>query len=107
MKVNYFKEWGEDGTVYNQTITIEKEHIEKFNEFIRAEKQEVENKKVITSDELKTLMYLNELTEGKNYTTLTTLRNFIYYYRLHIYNPYKDEKDLKRILNRNTIIKVI
>ena len=41
MKVNYLKEWGNDGTVYKQTITIEKEYIKKFNELARAEKEEI------------------------------------------------------------------
>lgn len=107
MKVNYLKEWGKDGTVYNQTITIEKESIKGFNEMARAKKEEIAKKYIISGEEMKLLSYLEELHEGKNYTTLTTLDFFMKFYLKYIYEPPKKDKNYERILNRNTIIKVI
>lgn len=107
MKVNYRKEWGEDGTVYSQTITIEKEHIKKFNELIRAEKEQTAKKIILSSEDMKVLYYLQELENGKNYTKLTTLNYFIWFYKNYIYIPPKKDKDFERILWRNTIINVI
>ena len=107
MKVNYFKEWGNDGTVYTQTITIEKEYIKKFNELARAQKEEIKKKHIISGEEMKILSYLEELQEGKNYTTSTTLSYFMWFYRKYIYIPPKKDKDFERILWRNTIINVV
>lgn len=107
MKINYFKEWNNDGTVYTQTITIEKKYIEKFNELVRAKREEISKKFIISGEEMKILSYLEELQEGKNYTHLTTLDFFMKFYLKYIYEPPKKDKDFERILWRNTIIKVI
>lgn len=107
MKVNYLKEWGEDGTVYSQTITIEKKYIEKFNELVRAKREEISKKFIISGEEMKILSYLQELQEGKNYTYLTTLDFFMKFYLKYIYEPPKKDKNYERILHRNTIINVI
>lgn len=107
MKVNYLKEYGTDGTVYNQTITIEKEYLDKFNEIVNNEKIEINKKFLLSSYDMKILSYLENLKEGKNYVTLTTLDYFIKFYRKFIYIPIKDDKNFQRILWRNTVIKVV
>lgn len=107
MKVNYKKEWGYDGTVYTQTITIDKKYIDDFNFMVQREKETINNKMILSSADMKILYYLEELKEGKNYTSLTTLDYFIQYYKKYIYVPPKKDKDFERILWRNTIINVV
>ena len=107
MKVNYLKEWSNDGTFYNQTITIEKKYIEKFNEIVRAKKEEASKKIILSNEDMKILYYLEELKVGKNYTKLTTLDYFMKFYLKYIYEPPKRDKNYERILERNTIINVI
>lgn len=107
MKVSYLKEWSNDGTFYNQTITIEKEFIGKFNEIVKAKKEEISKKIIHSNEDMKVLCYLQELKVGKNYTHLTTLDYFMKFYLKYIYEPPKRDKDYQRILERNTIIKVI
>lgn len=105
--VNYQKEWGNDGTVYSQTITIKKEIAKKFNNYIKQLKEEAHKKFILSNEDMKTLYYLEEVKEGKNYTHLTTLNYFTSFYLKHIYTPPKKDKNFERILYRNTIIKVI
>lgn len=100
MKVNYNKNFGVDGTVYTQTITIGKDIMEGFNKIVREKKEKLSKK----NEDMKEKCYLEELKEGNNYTYLTTLSCFIEYYKNKIVT--KDD-DLKRVLYRNTIIKVI
>lgn len=107
MKINYLKEWGKDGTVYNQTITIEKEHIKKFNEIVKEEKETKSKKFIFTNEDMDILYGLEELKEGKNYTNLTTLSYFIWFYKNYIHKSSEKDKDFERILWRNTIINVI
>lgn len=106
MKINYLKEWGNDGTVYNQTITIDMETAKKFNEFIRKLKLVACKKFIYSNEDMKILYYLEELKEGKNFTGLTELDYFMKFYLKEIYEPPKRDRDYERILNRNTIIKV-
>lgn len=110
MKVNYLKEWGNDGTVYNQTITIDIETAKMFNQYIQMKKQQVEQsfkeKKTYSNEDMKILYYLEEIKEGKNFTSLTELDYFMKFYLHNIYEPPKRDKNYERILNRNTIINV-
>jgi len=107
LTINYQKEWGNDGTVYTQTITTSKEIIKKFNEYIRKLKEETHKKFIYNNEDMKILYYLEELKEGKNFIGLTQLGYFKGFYIKNIYNPPKRDKDIERILWRNTIIKVI
>lgn len=105
IKVNYRQNWGKDGTHYDQTITLDKSFIKYINKNIRyyfeaaPEVKETIAKSVGFSTYYD--CYLEELNEKEayNYLTLTQLR-FIYYYLA--VNNY----DVKRVLYRNTIIKV-
>lgn len=114
IKVNYLKEWGNDGTVYTQTITIDKKTATEFNKFIKEVKKEIAKKFIYDSADMKVLSYVNELKEGKNFTHLTELDYFKAFIIKNVYMPLvykygiKKDKNIERILiNRNTIIKVI
>lgn len=107
LTINYQKEWGNDGTVYSQTITTTKEIAKKFNEYIKGIKQEIAKKFVYSNEDMKILYYLEDLKEGKNFTTLTELNYFKGFYIKNIYQPPKKDRDIARILWRNTIIKII
>ena len=110
MKINYLKKYGTDGTVYNQTITIDIETAKMFNDYIKMKKMQVEQafkeKRTYSNEDMKILYYLEELKEGKNYTHLTTLDYFMNFYLKCIYEPPKKDKTYERILWRNTIINV-
>ena len=107
MKVSYLEEWTDDGIIYNQTITIEKKYIEKFNEIVKAKKEEILKKIIHSYEDMKVYCCLQELKVGKNYTNPTTLDYFMKFYLKYIYEPPKKDKNFERILERNTIIKVI
>ena len=112
MKINYRKNFDNTGTVYNQTITINKELAEKFNKYISDIKNRINYKKTWDNEDLKiscylTMLEINTLFETLNYINLTTLNYFIKFYLKTIYNPPKKDKDFERIKWRNTIIKVV
>lgn len=103
MKINYIKKFGNDGTVYNQTITIEENLIKNFNKMVEVKKRETAKKKIYTDEDLKILNYLDFLKLGNNYSNLTTLKYFINY----CFENIPDLQSRKRIKWRNTVIKVI
>ncbi len=103
MKINYLKNFGSDGTVYTQTITIEGNLIKNFNKMVEEKKEEVFKKKIYTEEDLKMLDYLNFLKLGNNYLSLTTLSYFIKY----CFENIPDLQFKKRIKWKNTIIKVV
>lgn len=106
--ISYQKESGNDGTIYNQTIKTNKKIMDLFNKYIKELKEKTIKKFVLSNEDMKILYYLEELQEGKNFTTLTTLDYFKGFYIKNIYQPPKKDKDIERILlNRNTIIKVL
>lgn len=47
MRINYTKNFGNDGTVYNQTITIEENLIKNFNKMVKAKKEKQLKRKYI------------------------------------------------------------
>lgn len=106
IKVNYQKEFGEDGTVYTQTITTTKEIIKKFNAYVEELQEKTLEHFIYTNEDIAILHNLELLLKDKNYTTLTTLNYFKTFYIKEIYKPAKRDKDFERILWRNTIIKV-
>ena len=105
--INYKKEWSNDGTVYNQTIKVNKKIMKDFNKYIKIKKEAVQNKHILSNEDMKILYYLEYIEEGKNYTTLTTLDYFIKFYWHNIYIPPKKDRTFERMLWRNTIIQVI
>lgn len=106
MKIDYKKNWdNETGTCYRQTITIDKETMEKFNNYIMNKKIEVDNNffktHLYSENDLK-IKSIDYLEEGINYTNLIHLRLFMIFAINNL-----EKENLKRILYRNTIIKVI
>lgn len=110
IKVDYKKNWGNDGTCYTQTITIDKDFKELYNNYllelkIKIDKNYIENKSYSDYD-LK-IKSLNYLENGINYTNLIHLNTL-----LNLINVINDNDlfinkiDFKRILWRNSIIKV-
>ena len=103
--VSYQKRWGTDGTVYDQTIKLDKSFIKYINKQVRYYHNASNDVKSIICDSVGFSKYydcyLQELDASAkiNYLFLTQLK-FIYYY-LSINNY-----DVSRIKARNTIIKV-
>jgi hypothetical protein len=107
MKVNYQKKWGNDGTVFTQTIKIDKDMAEKFNKYVVEIKDEVVKKFIYSNEDMKILSYLEPLLDNINYTSLTTLNHFRNFYLKNYIHGAKRDKNFERILYRNTIIEVI
>lgn len=106
--INYRKEWGNDGTVYDQTIKLNKKILKNFNDYVKKRRENIINnfKHSYSNEEMKILYYTEELKENqKNYCTLTMLQLFIDFYLKTIYTPPKKDLTFERILWRNTIIK--
>ena len=107
MKINYQKKWGNDGTVYTQTIKINKDMANKFNKYITEIKKTLVGKFIYSNQDMKIMYYLETLENKINYTHLTTLEYFItFYLENYIYGAKKD-KNFERILYRNTIIEIV
>jgi len=102
MKVNNQNKWGNDGTHYNQTITINQKTAVLFNNYIEKilneDKKEIEAKRIMTNEQAKREIYLKRLSLGANYLYLTTLFYFMLFLGRHT------NENIKRIKNRNTII---
>jgi hypothetical protein len=95
MKTSYQKHWDKEGTVYDQTITIDNPNfLELVNTKINLTLQTVKNKTELTNNEWKLQAYLKPLVKGYNYTTHTT-RNFVFNVLLGV-----------KIKDRNTIINI-
>lgn len=105
VKVNYLSSWNNDGTHYNQTITLNKVFIKYINKLIKHYHNSDYENKCIIADRIGFSTYydcyLTEIDTKKDYEFLTlTQLSFIYYY-LSINNY-----DVKRILRRNTLLKI-
>lgn len=107
LTINYKKEYGDDGTVYSQTIKTNKKIIELFNNYIRELKEKTCKKFILNEGDVKILYCLEELTRNKNYVNLTTLDFFMTFYIQKIYIPPERDEDYVRILWRNTIIEAV
>lgn len=106
VKVNYLSSWSEEGTHYDQTITLKKDFIKYINKLIKNYHNSDYENQCITAETIGFSTYydcyLKEIDLNKNYEFLTlTQLSFIYYY-LNINNY-----DTKRILRRNTLLKVV
>jgi hypothetical protein len=101
MKVSYLKHW-KDGTLYNQTITIDKVTGVKFNNYVetlwKQDKEKLNKTHVQDNAMAQRDMYLKRLALGVNYTYLTTLDYFVSFLLR------ETNESIKRIKRRNTII---
>lgn len=102
MRVNFRNKWDNEGTHYNQTITIDKKTAVLFNNYIEKilneDKKEIERKREMTNAQAKREMYLKKLSFGTNYLHLTTLLYFFTFLKNEMH------ESTKRLKNRNTII---
>lgn len=107
LTIDYKKEFGNDGTVYTQTIKIPFNIAFEFNLYVNELKEKTEKKSFYTSEDLKILDYLMHINfYNKTFINLTTLDYFKTFYIKKIYKPAKRDLDFERIKWRNTIIKV-
>lgn len=104
--ISYQKEYGKNGTIYNQTIKISKEIQENFNKYLKEIKNNINFKKQWSNEDLKISCYTECLQEGKNFLTLTMLDLFMKFYLKTLYTPPRKDSTYERIKWRNTIIKV-
>lgn len=112
MKVDYKKHFGNDGTVYNQTITISFKIAYEFNKYIDDLKNETIKKIKInhyfSNEDSKILDYLEKINFYNNtYVSLTTVDYFKKWYFDNVYQAPKKDTFYERIKHRNTIFKVI
>lgn len=102
MKVSYQKHWDNNGTCYNQTITIDKTMAVKFNNYVekimKQDKEKTNKTHIWNNEEMQREMYLKQLALGVNYTYLTTLNYFVSFLLR------ETNESIKRIKRRNTII---
>lgn len=98
LKISYQKEWSNDGTVYDQKVKVSKSVLTQINEEIMKAKESKVHELFFNNHDY---IYLNELKEDKNFTTLTTAR--IVKNELSKMNI--DTKRFKT--DRNTIIELI
>ena len=107
ISINYQKHWGSSGTCYSQTIKIDNDLAQRYNNYLDMLKAKIEcnfkNTHTYSDYDLK-IKNLPFLEKGVNYTNLIHLGVFLEL--INLLN--KDEKkiDFKRVLWRNTIIEV-
>lgn len=96
-KVNYQKNWNQDGTCYDQCIaaSMTEAEFKLYNNTIAARKKAINAKSSKTSEEVNFMCFARFLVKGKNHTTLTQRNLFT-----TLFNLQND----KRILDRNTLI---
>lgn len=108
MKVNYLKHIGNNGTIYNQTIKIDKWIMEYYNNYLNNLKIDIDKqfleKHCYNDNDLK-VKSLEYLKEGTNFTNLIHLNIFLQV--INDLNKQDYNFDFKRILYRNTIIEVL
>lgn len=107
MKINYKKRYDHDGTVYNQTIKIDKWLKEYYNNYLLKLKTDVDNRYSTThaySTSDLTIKGIEYLKNDINYTKLTQLDVLLQV--IDELNRKGYNFDFKRILWRNTVIEV-
>ena len=108
MKVNYLKHIGNNGTIYNQTIKIDKWIMEYYNNYLNNLKIDIGKqfleKHCYSENDLK-IKSLDYLKKGINLTNLIHLDVFLQV--INDLNKQGYNFDFKRILYRNTIIEVL
>lgn len=75
-KISYPKDYANDGMSYDQRVTVKcsKNLVKKLNKKVSAIHETINRKVVVSYEEGKARMFLRPVSEGKNYTTLTTAR---------------------------------
>lgn len=108
MKIDYKKHFGNNGTVYNQTIKIDKWLKEYYNSYLLKLKTKIDENYLknhsYSENDLK-IKSVEYLENGTNYTNLIQLDVFLQVINELNNNSYNF--DFRRLLWRNTIIIVI
>lgn len=108
MKVNYLKHIGNNGTIYNQTIKIDKWIMKYYNNYLNNLKIDIDKqfseKHCYSENDLK-IISLEPLKKGTNFINLIHLDVFLQ--AINDLNKQGYNFDFKRILYRNTIIEVL
>ena len=99
--INYQKHWRNDGTVYRQTITINKKLMDKYNNLLKKEYKRLKEQRIFSNEDMKIKYYTFLLKKWSNFLHLTWL-----YYFWNIVLQYKIDTKNRLKLDRNTIIKV-
>lgn len=112
MKVDYKRNFGKNGTVYDQTITISFDIANQFNKYVDDLKNEIikkiEIKHYWSNEDNKILDYLEKIDiNNYTFTNLTTINYFKKWYFNNIYQAPKRDTFYERLKYRNTIFKVI
>ena len=55
--INYQKHWGNDGTVYRQTITINKKLMDKYNNLLKKEYKRLKEQRIFSNEDMKIKYY--------------------------------------------------
>ena len=101
--IDYKKRCGNNGTVYDQMATIDKNTMEEYNQFLNDLKTEIDlnfmKTHIYSENDLK-IKSIDFLEKGVNFTNLIHLNLFIVFCQ-------KTKRDITRLLYRNTIIKVV
>ena len=100
--IDYKKHFWNDWTVYRQTIKIDNELKEKYNDTLQKEYDRLENQNTFSYDDMKIKSYTKKLEKWINFLHLT----WLYYFWNTILENWIDTKD-RFCLNRNTIIEVL
>lgn len=102
-KVNYIKKYSKNGTVYNQTLTINFDMAWNFNKYVNELKEKISDHFYYTNEDLKILDYLETINfYNPTFTNLTTLDYFIEFYKENYINGPQKNKFFERIKRRNT-----
>lgn len=108
MIINYLKHFGNNGTVYRQTIKIDKWLMDYYNNYLNNLKMDIDKhfteKHCYSENDLK-IKSLEPLKKGTNFTNLIHLDVFLQV--INDLNRQGYNFDFKRILYRNTIIEVL
>lgn len=103
MKIDYKRNYDENGYCYNQTITINEKMARNFNDFANNERERIAKAKNLDwlDEKEKNNHYLQNVKNGLNFCNLTTLHFFIRFLNL-------ENQDTKRVKSdRNTILQVV
>lgn len=104
--IDYKKHFWNDWTVYRQTIKIDSELMDKYNETLQLEYDRINYyknlNKIINNHDMNTLCYTEKLKKWINYLHTTWLYRF--WILIHIYKL--DPKN-RHFNDRNTIIEVL
>ena len=108
--IDYKAHRDKNGCVYRQTVKIDRDLQQKFNNKVNREKRKVkksiDENHTFNNYEMDILYFTHTLKKGVNFSKRTTLRKFgEFIIKKGLYNDMRIQKRL--FFNRNTIIEVL